>query len=164
MDVKAKRPARPAVGLETADEPPVPEMVPSAVDLPAPPSAAALLRPAEAVKAGEEIGQFGGDALAAIGESQTALMRGLEAMSAEIAGLARSGIAAAARSATQMLAVKTLADAVEINTGLMRSSFDTVVGGSVRLSELGAKMAVETVQPLWLQIAKNRAGVGRRVG
>ena len=78
---------------------------------------------------------------AALAQSQAALARGFEALSAEMAGLALSGMNVAARTATRLLAVKTLADAIEVNAGFTCSSFDTLVGGSAKLSELGVKLA-----------------------
>jgi hypothetical protein len=103
----------------------------------------------------EELADFGRETFAAFVQSQTAVARGLEALSAELAGLALSGIDAAARSATNMLAVKTLSDAIEVNAGFTRSSFDALVGGSAKLSELGAKLAAEASQPILTQLGKS---------
>ena len=70
-------------------------------------------------------GHFEGDAAAALAQSQAALARGLEAMSAEMAGLALSGMNVLARTATKLLAVKTLSDAIEVNAGFTCSSLET---------------------------------------
>jgi hypothetical protein len=53
-----------------------------------------------------------------------------------------------------MLAVKTLSDAIEVNAGFTRSGFDALVGGSARLSELGARLAAEASQPILTQLGK----------
>jgi hypothetical protein len=103
----------------------------------------------------EDLADFGRETFAALVQSQTVVARGLEALSAELAGLALSGIDAAARSATDMLAVKTLSDAIEVNAGFTRSGFEALVGGSVKLSELGAKLAAEASQPILTQLGKN---------
>jgi hypothetical protein len=103
----------------------------------------------------EDFAEFGREAFAAFVQSHAAVARGLEALSAELAGLALSGIDAAARSATDMLAVKTLSDAIEVNAGFTRSSFDALVGGSAKLSELGAKLAAEASQPILTQLGKS---------
>ena len=112
--------------------------------------------PAETAKnaSSEDLADFGREAFAAVVQSQAAVARGLEALSAEMAGLALSGIDAAARTATDMLAVKTLSDAIEVNAGFTRSSFDALVGGSAKLSELGAKLAAEASQPILTQLGK----------
>jgi hypothetical protein len=101
-----------------------------------------------------EIAHFNRDALAALSQSQAALARGLEALSAEMAGMALSGIDTATRTATKMLSVKTLSDAIAVNAGYTCSSLDALVGGSAKLSELGVKLATETCQPILSQFGK----------
>jgi len=121
-------------------------------DSPLAPSA----RPAEPVThaAADDAGYFGREALDALVESQAALTRGLEALGVEMAGLTILGIDAAARTATDMLAIKTLSDAIAVNAGFARSSFDTMVCGSAKLSELGVKLAAEASQPILKQLGK----------
>jgi hypothetical protein len=97
---------------------------------------------------------FGREAFSALAQSQAALARGLEAVSAEMAGLVLSGIDAATRTATKMLGVKTLSDAIEVNTRLACSSLDVLVGGSAKLSELGLRLAADTSQPIVSQLGK----------
>lgn len=99
-------------------------------------------------------GHFEGDAAAALAQSQAALARGLEALSAEMAGMALTGMNVLARTATKLLAVKTLSDAIEVNAGFTCSSLETLAGGSAKLSELGVKLAAETSQPLLGQLAR----------
>lgn len=101
----------------------------------------------------------GEDALAAVMESQAAMARGFAEASAEFAGLAKTGIDAAARTASDMLAVKTFADAIELSAGFAYRSFDTLVAGSARLSEIGLRAAAEASQPLLAQFGRDRAAV-----
>jgi hypothetical protein len=103
----------------------------------------------------EELTDFGREAFAALVQSQKAVARGLEALTAEMTGLAISGIDVAARTATDMLGVKTLSDAMEVNVGFTRSSFDTLLGGSAKLSELGVKLATEASQPILTQLGRS---------
>jgi len=105
---------------------------------------------------------FGREALAALVQSQTAVARGLEALGAEVAGLAFSRIDAAARTATDMLAVKTLSDAIELNAGFTCSSIDALVDGSAKLSELGAKLLTEASQPILAQLGRGWSKAARR--
>jgi hypothetical protein len=107
------------------------------------------------------LGHFEGDAAAALAQSQAALARGLEALSAEMAGLALSGMDVLARTATKLLAVKTLSDAIEVNAGFTCSSLETLVGGSAKLSKLGVKLAAETSRPLFGQLARGWSKVAR---
>jgi hypothetical protein len=104
---------------------------------------------------------FGRQNFAAFIQSQTVLARGLEALSAEITGLALSGIDAATRAATDVLAVKTFADAIELNAGFTRRNFDALIGGSAKLSELGVKVATEASQPILSQFGKDWARAAR---
>jgi hypothetical protein len=110
----------------------------------------------------EKVVDFGREPLAALTESQAALARGLEALSAEMIGLTLSGIDTAARAASKMLGIKTLSDAIEVNAGFTCSSFDALIGGSARLSELGVKLATETSQPLLSQLGKDWTKAARR--
>ena len=124
------------------------------VTVAAPPSVDALAAAAKNAS-GEEVADFGREVFAALVQSQTAVARGLEALSVEVTGLALSGIDAATRTATDMLGVKTLSDAIEVNAGFTRSSFDALVGRSAKLSELGMKLATEASQPILTQLGKS---------
>jgi hypothetical protein len=99
----------------------------------------------------DEIAQFRRDAIAALAESQAATARCLAAMSDAMAGLTRSGIDNAARTATDMLAVRTLSDAYEVSALFARKSFDSLLDGSAELSGLGVKLAAEASRPILTQ-------------
>jgi hypothetical protein len=121
---------------------------------PAPqPEMAALASTAESASP-DNLADFGRDAFSALAQSQAALARGLEALSVEMAGLALSGIGAATRTATEMLGIKTLSDAIEVNAGFTCGSLNALVGGSAKLSELSVKLASETSQPILTQFGK----------
>jgi hypothetical protein len=129
------------------------EVVAPVVTVAAPPSVG--LAAAAKNSSGEEVADFGREVFAALVQSQTAVARGLEALSVEVTGLAILGIDAATRTATDMLGVKTLSDAIEVNAGFTRNSFDALVGGSAKLSELGMKLATEASQPILTQLGKS---------
>jgi hypothetical protein len=111
-------------------------------------------RPPKSGPAPDEIDRFGREALAALAESQAAMARGLEAMSDEMAGLTRSGIDIAARSATEMLGVKTLSDAFKVNALYARDSLDSLLDGSAKLSGLGIKLVAESSRPILTQLGQ----------
>jgi hypothetical protein len=104
----------------------------------------------------ETLDRRGDDAFAALVQSQAAVARGLEALSAEVAGLALSGIGTATLAATDMLGAKTLSDAIAVNAGLTCNSIDALVGGSARLSRLAARIAAEATQPILSQFGTAR--------
>jgi len=138
------------------------ELVAAAATMIPPPSVAPL-QPATSAKASGS-GSFDHSGAAALAQSQAALTRCLEALSAEMAGLALSGMNELARTATKLLAVKTLSDAIEVNAGFTCSSFEAVVTGSAKLSELGVKLAAETSQPLLSQFGKGWSKAARPGG
>jgi hypothetical protein len=119
----------------------------------APPSVGAVAKPARSPSP-DDLPHSSRDDFTALAQSQAALARGLEALSAEMAGLALSGIDTAARTATKILGVKTLSDAIEVNAGFACSSLDALLGGSAKLSEIGVKLATETSQPILTQFGK----------
>ena len=149
-------PAKPAESLAEEFTPAEPL---AAVPIPA--TAAMALPSAEAPAAvakgasSDNLADFGREAFAALFQSQTAVARGLEALTAEMTGLAISGIDVAARTATDMLGVKTLSDAMEVNAGFTRNSLDTLFGGSAKLSELGVKLATEASHPILMQLGRS---------
>jgi hypothetical protein len=110
---------------------------------------------------GDELGDFGREAFAALAESRMALATGFEALSEEVAGLARCGIDTAARTAIEMLAVKTVSDAIAVNAGFARASFDNWIGSSAKFSELGVKLAAESSRPFLDRLGKGWIGACR---
>jgi phasin family protein len=152
MDTKGKRGLRPGLPVDAESAPTLPVEATMAEEMPVAPGIAPPVVPAR-LPSPEKPAAFGGDAWAALIESQSAVARGLEAMSSEMAQLARTGIDAAARTATQMLAVKTLSDAFEVNAGFVRGSFDALIGGSAKLSEIGVKLAADASRPIVAQLS-----------
>ena len=175
--LRAAAPGATPAEVEVPPEPPIEGVKPMEERIPAeaaadvPASATnpiAALNPEEgAAKAtagcafSDAFADFGNQNLAAFIQAQTALARGLEALSAEMTGLTLSGIDTAARTAADMLAVKTFADAIEVNAGFTRRNFDTLIGGSAKLSELGVKVASEASQPILTQLGKDWARAAR---
>ncbi len=109
----------------------------------------------------EEVADFGRETLATLAESRLVLATGFEALSEEIAGLARCGIDTAARTAIEMLAVRTVSDAVAVNAGFVRASFDNWIGRSARFSELGARLAADSSRLFLARLGNRWIGVSR---
>jgi hypothetical protein len=151
--------------LVEADKPIEPAMdVVGAVAQAAPAPSIGPLPPASESAKPNNPGNFKADPAAALAASQAALARGIEALSAEMAGMALSGMNVLARTATKLLAVKTLSDAIEVNAGFTCSSLETLVGGSAKLSELGVRLAAETSEPLFGQFAREWGKAARLGG
>jgi hypothetical protein len=129
--------------------------------LPAPPS----LAPPPAADIGPAAG-IGDDIADSIAQSRAALTRGFESISDELASFARHSIDSTARAAIQMLAAKTWADAVAVNTGYARTSFDSWLDSTARVSELGVRLAAASSKPFMAKIGEawSAAQWGRRSG
>jgi hypothetical protein len=150
-DIKTKRAARESAQSEAAlppaeTAPAVPPVTALPEPLAAPPSAKSA--PAADIAAPDDMLAYGRQSWAALAEAQAATARGFEALVGEMTNFTRSEMAAAANTATAMLGVKTFAEAVEVNLGFARRSFDAVIGSAARLSEIGAKAAAETSRPI----------------
>ena len=111
----------------------------------------------------EPAAAFEHNALSAWAQSQAALARGLEVVSAEMAGLALEGIDATVSAASKLLGVKTFSDAIAVNAGFTCRSFNSVLGGFAKLSEVGVKLATENSELLlsqfgeaWTKAARSR--------
>jgi hypothetical protein len=153
-DIKVKRAVRESVQSDAATLPaktasaPQPEAVP--FEAPAPAFAPASMKstgPAGAA-ASDDIFAYGQQSWAALAEAQAAAARGFEAFVGEMTSFTRSEMAAAANTATAMLGVKTFAEAVEVNLGFARRSFDAMIGSAAKLSEIGAQAAAEASRPI----------------
>ena len=97
---------------------------------------------------------------AAFVEAQSALARGLEKAAVEVTGISRSGMAATADAAVALFGARTFAEALEINAGLARRGIDTMLEGSARLSEIGAKAITDASRPLLSRYGGNWSMLG----
>jgi hypothetical protein len=88
------------------------------------------------------------DAFAALAEAQAAVARAWHAVGGEIAELGRCANDLAAHAAIEMLGVKSIAEALQINARFAGESFDGWLERSARLSELGIALAAETSRPI----------------
>jgi hypothetical protein len=91
--------------------------------------------------------------VAAIARANAALVKGIEAMGQEVAGLAQQNMTQAVDAARALVGVRTIADLVAINRNLAQATLDSVVAKSARLSEIGIRVASEALVPLNEQVA-----------
>ena len=155
-DIKVKRGPRESIQTESPEPAPAEPVTSTPVTsapmesspkpLPAPP--APIAAAPRQVAAADDLFAYGQQAWAALAEAQAAAARGFEALVGEINTLTRSEIAAATASTTAMLGVKTLSEAVEVNLGYARRSFDALIGSTAKLSEIGVKTAADASRPI----------------
>ena len=86
--------------------------------------------------------------LASVGESQRAVANGAKALALEMTGLAQTTLTEAGDSAAALMRAGSVADAVEIQLGYVRRAFTSLIGGSTRLSEIGARLMSEASRPI----------------
>jgi hypothetical protein len=87
------------------------------------------------------------------------LARGFEQAAVEMAGIARSGMAAGSDAATALLGATSFAEAVEINAGLARRGLDALFDGSARLSQIGMQTLVDASRPMLSRFGESWTGV-----
>lgn len=74
-----------------------------------------------------------------------AFAHGAEAVADEMAGLTRSGFSTVMETAEAMLGAKTLDEAVAIHAGFVRKSLDTMLSGSLRLTDIATRLAANAM-------------------
>jgi hypothetical protein len=85
--------------------------------------------------------------LAAFGEANAALVQGFGEVGEEIAAQARQAVEGAMRTTRSLLAVRTVADLVEIQREVAQTTFEGLVANSTRLAEIGLRIATRAFSP-----------------
>jgi hypothetical protein len=112
------------------------------------PTAQPAAAPAAVHSASTDISDFGDEVLAAMTESQTALVRGIEAANREMSALTRLGIDIAARNATDLTAARTWPDAVNAGTELARAGLDAIAESALKFAEIGLRLTLDLAKPI----------------
>jgi len=99
------------------------------------------------------------DPWTAFAEAQAVLARSFEEIAVEVAGMTRTGIAAAADAGLALLGVRTFSEAVEINASLARRGVDAMIDGSAKLSEIGVKAVSDASRPILSRLGEGRSGL-----
>jgi phasin family protein len=94
-----------------------------------------------------EFAAIGRDNIEAAARTNAALSAGVEAIGREMMECARALLQRTSETARGLLGAKTLEDVVKLQTDLAQRSFEGMVSGSARLSELGYALATEAVAP-----------------
>ena len=84
-------------------------------------------------------------------------------MGKEMMGYARTSLETAAETATALLAAKTFEDVIQLNTDFAKASFERMIAGSTKLSEMGAKVANEALAPLGDRVEATFQKLGKPV-
>lgn len=95
-----------------------------------------------------ELADLGRENFAAVLRANTTLSEGLEAISKEVIGYARTSFENAAVTAAALLGAKSFEDVIQLNTHFAKTNLEYLIAGSTKLSEMGVKVASEALTPL----------------
>lgn len=101
-----------------------------------------------AVQGYEEWADLSRENFAAVLRANAALTEGLEAIGKEVIVYARRSFEQAAETAAALLGAKTLEDVLQLNAALAQANLTGLLERSVKLQELGIKVANEALAPL----------------
>lgn len=92
------------------------------------------------------------DNLEAVVASGTIVAKGVESLSKEVFALAQSSLESSMAVAKAFAGVRTLREAIDLQTELSRSQFDKLFADGAKIAELSVKVANEAVQPLQARV------------
>lgn len=102
----------------------------------------------KAFEAYEELTSFNKETVDALVQSSTVLAKGLENLSKSFVAYAQSSLESSVAATKALLAVKTLREAVDLQSEFAKTSFDTLVSEATKTSELSVKLANEAIEPI----------------
>jgi phasin family protein len=78
--------------------------------------------------------------------------KGIEEMSKEFMSLTQSSVESATAAAKAVFTAKSFKDVVDLNTVYTKTSFDKFVSNSTKLSEMGVKIATDSLAPVTARV------------
>lgn len=100
----------------------------------------------------DEMNSLGKENLDAVVASGTIVARGMENFSKEVFALAQSSLETSMNVAKQMMGVRSLREAVDLQTELSRTQFDKLMADGAKLTEMSMKVANEAFQPIQARV------------
>lgn len=101
-----------------------------------------------------EAADFGKGNMDAVFSAGAIASKGLESLAEEVAALSQNAFDANVSNTKALFSAKTPQEAMELQTTLARTSFDTMVAASTKVSELYVKVANEVMEPLQARTQK----------
>ena len=111
----------------------------------APADAAKIQFPLKTV---EDIAALGKSNVDALIQAGATAMHGWEELTRSFVGLTQSQVEAGMTAAKALLGARTLAEFSDLQKTYSRTAFDNAVSEASRLSEIGIRIASETIEPL----------------
>lgn len=104
------------------------------------------------IKGAEDIVSFGQGNVEAFVKSGQIWAAGVQSLSKTFAATAQAQMDAAVATFKALASVKSLKDAVELQTNLARSSVETVMAETGKLTDASLKLAEETIAPITARV------------
>lgn len=96
----------------------------------------------------DDMAAIGQKTMAALVASGTAYAKGYEALSAELMSYSKQSLEEGAAVARAAMTVKSLQELIDLQTGFAKTSLDSAMAQSTKMSEIATKLAQDTVEPL----------------
>jgi len=101
-----------------------------------------------ATKTFDELAAFGRGNVDAAIQAGSIAAKGVQAIGEELAAYNKKALDIGVANAKSLFGVKTVQEAVELQTGFARAGFDELVAESTKLGKLSAKVVEETQAPI----------------
>jgi len=96
----------------------------------------------------DQVAAFSKENVDAVVEAGNIAAKGMEAINTEIMDFTKAAIADNMAAFSKLMGVKSPQEAVEMQTELAKTSFDTLVAKSSKIGEMGTKLANEAIAPV----------------
>ena len=106
----------------------------------------------EVIKSYEEAVGFSKESIDAVVAANVSLVKGLQALNAQIFGLAKVSLEKNAEATKQIFACKTPEEFFALQNDIVKANYDDVVVEFQKISELTTKVAEESVAPITKQV------------
>tara|TARA_R110002167_G_scaffold16681_1_gene64788 strand:+ start:619 stop:1125 length:507 start_codon:yes stop_codon:yes gene_type:complete len=100
------------------------------------------------VKGYDEFAVTGKDNVEAVVAASTAYTKGMEAIAGEWMAFTKSAMEQNMTNAKAVMGAKTMQEMMDLQAGFAKSSFDGFVAQSTKVSEMAAKVAQDTLEPI----------------
>ncbi|MFQ5775031.1 MAG: phasin family protein [Kiloniellaceae bacterium] len=100
----------------------------------------------------DEIAALGKDTIEAYVNCGSIVARGVESLGKEVMDYAQCSLEANLAAAKNLMAVKTLREAIDLQADYTRESFDTMVAEAAKLTEMSVELANQLVGPIQARV------------
>jgi len=100
----------------------------------------------------DDFASFGKESVDAYVASSTVLTKGIETLSKELMGFTQASVEANVAATKALFTAKSVQEFIDLQSDYSRSSFDTLVSESAKLTELSMSLANDAMEPIQLRV------------